>query len=489
MGVFTERAAWEEEIFQLELTSPAMGGPDGPLNAASGQLANRTQFLKLFADEVAEAREGEATLKDRINKRGVEPQDILSRYQYIGNEPVVASTGNVNLVTGGTQTIDGVECAIGNLVFLKDQTNPVENGFWEVQSGAWNRYAGYRPENTDCFTYKFIPINKGTVNAGKIFFLDTDMYAIDEDNLNFKESIFSHARLSGKAVIRDKAGKSGDITTLYKTLTAHGESREGRNLFDVLGVTSIAGVVAALRARCNGTGLPDFTELLLGDYLDLSSLTVDGTAYAWNSNYKNLRLVVSGFNTYKNMGDTENTKNHIVFTFRNCVHARAMSPENNNAGGYPASAMKTYLDGVFATGLRAALGGDYLYPVKRLISNKDVSPYCNWYLGTVWLPTEIEVFGVQSWGDELKTYSTPIQIPIYQDSFEYRVKRLNGSRHWWWLSSPTAALASSFCNCDDGGNTHYTRASSLGGVAPDSVRRTRCRRSAPIRPPQKEKTS
>jgi hypothetical protein len=381
----------------------------------------------------------------------VEPQDILSRYQYIGNEPVAASTGNGDVITVGAKTIDGVACAIGNLVFLKDQTDPTQNGFWEAQSGAWNRYAGYRGENADCFTYKFIAINKGTVNAGKIFFLDTDMYVVGEDNLNFKESIFSSTPRPGKAVIRDKSGKTGDITSLYKTLTAHGESREGRNLFDVLGVTSIAGVAAALCARCNGTGLPDFSELMLGDYLDLSSLTVDGTVYSWNASYKNLRLVVSGFNTYKNMGDTENTKNHILFTFRNCIHTRAMNSTNDNTGGYPASEMKTYLDGVFATGLRAALGGDYLYPVKRLISNKDVSPGYNWYLGTVWLPTEIEVFGLQSWGDELKTYSTPIQMPIYQDSYEYRVKRLNGSRHWWWLSSPTAALASSFCLCSAGG--------------------------------------
>jgi hypothetical protein len=447
MGVFTESPVWRDEIFRLDLNSPAMGGPDGPLNTAAGQLADRTAFLRQFSDEVAAARGGEASLAERIEKRGVEPQSILSKYQYIADEPVAASTGNIDVVTGGTQTIDGIACAIGNLVFLKDQTNPVENGYWEVQSGAWNRYAGYKAENADCFTYKFIAMNKGAANAGRVFFLDTDMYTIGEDNLNFKESIFSYWQRPGKAVIRDKNGKTGDITSLYKTLTAHGESREGRNLLDVLGVANIAGAMAALRARCNGTGLPDFSEILLGDYLDLPSLTVDGAVYTWNASYKNLRLVVSGFNTYKGAGDTENTKNHILFTFRNCPLTRAMNPTNDNTGGYPASDMKTYLDGVFATGLAAALGGDYLYPVKRLISNKDVSPGYNWYSGTVWLPTEIEVFGLQAFGDELKIYCTPIQMPIYQDSYEYRIKRLNGSRQWWWLSSPTAALASSFCDC------------------------------------------
>jgi hypothetical protein len=97
MGVFTEQAVWEDKIFQLDLTSPAMGGPDSPLNIAAGQLANRSQFLKLFADEVEEARGGETSLLERIEKRGVEPQNILSRYQYIGTEPVATSTDHVDV--------------------------------------------------------------------------------------------------------------------------------------------------------------------------------------------------------------------------------------------------------------------------------------------------------------------------------------------------------------------------------------------------------
>jgi hypothetical protein len=76
------------------------------------------------------------------------------------------------------------------------------------------------------------------------------------------------------------------------------------------------------------------------------------------------------------------------------------------------------------------------------------------------------MFGVQAFGDELKTYCTPIQMPIYQDSFEYRIKRFNGSRQWHWLASPTAALASSFCSCHYHGGTYYLAATSLGGVAP-----------------------
>jgi hypothetical protein len=70
MGIIAENPEWVEEIFALDLHSPALGGPGGPLNTAAQQLTSRTGYLKQFADEVAEAREGETSLKARIQKRG-----------------------------------------------------------------------------------------------------------------------------------------------------------------------------------------------------------------------------------------------------------------------------------------------------------------------------------------------------------------------------------------------------------------------------------
>ena len=46
MANLNETATWEPGIFQIETTTPALGGPEGPVNTAPRQLANRTRYLK-----------------------------------------------------------------------------------------------------------------------------------------------------------------------------------------------------------------------------------------------------------------------------------------------------------------------------------------------------------------------------------------------------------------------------------------------------------
>ena len=467
-----ENPQWIDDIFKIETTTPWVGGENGTANIQGKQFAERTAFLKKFADEVAEARGSETTLLERIEKRGVEPQNILSKFTFIAGGPVAASTENVDVTEGGLITVDGIAPAVGNLVFLKNQTDKKENGFWEVQTGAWNRFAGYTASDEDCFTYKFILVRQGETNAGRVFFLDADSYAIGTDPLDFKESIFSPRKLPGKVVIRDIEGEtqeSEDAAEASNTPEGWGCVTDGRSLLSVLGVDNIPDAIEALHVKTNPNGAPDFSGLQIGDYLDLPSLNDGTTTIAWNETYKNLRICIGGFNTYKSMGSTENTKNHIVFTFENCPITKEMSSTNDNTGGYPSSTvLKPYLEGGFLTGLVAALGHDYMYAVQRLISTKSGN---TWLSAKIFPPTEFEVFGAQVYGDEFgseasRKSSTPIQLPIYRDSYKHRIKRYNGSRQWWWLSTPYSASSSSFCDVIYFGDTHGTSASGTGGVAP-----------------------
>jgi hypothetical protein len=132
--------------------------------------------------------------------------NILSRYMLLPDTPVAASTENVDISTGGQLTIDGIVCSTGQLVFIKDQTDPKENGFWQVQTGSWNRYNGYTAETPDAFNNKLILIKAGTINHGKIFYMEKNS-AIGNDNLVFMESMFSSYNLPGKVFIRDIEGK------------------------------------------------------------------------------------------------------------------------------------------------------------------------------------------------------------------------------------------------------------------------------------------
>jgi hypothetical protein len=248
---------------------------------------------------------------------------------------------------------------------------------------------------------------------------------------------------------------------------------------------AIAEVTAELRRRCNNngeidnTGVPDFDVIRIGDYIDgfdLSGIAAapGGTApQAWNDTYKNNRILVSGFNTYKNAGDTENVKNHILFTFRNVICQGQMNGAHANANGYAATLMRTWLegadgagDGVFALGLKSALGGDYLYTIRKYHSKKNPTGR-TWNNYTVWPPTEIEVHGSQMLGDEAGAYPTAdVHFPIYHDSIVYRVKRFNGSRYSWRESTPYASDSLAFCLVDEMGCASQTGAAWVLGVSP-----------------------
>ena len=415
------------------------------------------------------------SLANNVNNLYKYSNDILSRFSLLDDLPVACSTANVDIATGGEMTIDGVSVSIGQLVFLKDQTDAKENGFYEVQSGAWNRYTGYTTSVPAAFKHKLVFVKAGTTNKGKVFYLNGDFEQIGTDELNFVESDFSPYAIANKAVIRDKDGRfrakapkdKEDVARKQEIdeATANTGSTEGRNLLTVLGVTTVAEAMEVLHERCNGEGKADFSGLMIGDYLDLPSLTVDGTTYTWNAAYQNLRIVISGFNHYIHCGSMENTKNHILWTFKNVVLQKAMNNSDTNASGYSVSTMKTYLDGVFALGLGAALGSsDYLYTISRAISKKSST---EWVRNTVFLPTEVEVFGVATYGDDQNGWNTNIQYPIYRDSSYYRCKKYNGSRAWWWEATPYVSNSATFCYVGSGGNSNANNASdSHGGVAP-----------------------
>ena len=264
----------------------------------------------------------------------------------------------------------------------------------------------------------------------------------------------------------------------------------GRDLLKVLGVSTIAQAMAALRTCCNGTGLPNFFGLMVGDYLDginLSAIPAEngGTAgQAWNASYLNNRIVLSGFNTYKQTGNTEVTKNHLLFTFRNIPLRKRMNPTNDNTGGYAASEIRAFLEGVngdgtgdyagattvttgaFLNALKAQIG-DYILPVRRLLSTK-LSSGVNWAWLTcsLFLPSEHEIFGASAFGDPSYDDGLKIQFPIYQKASTYRCKRYNGSRDWHWECSPSSGSAAYFAGVSNYGLTYHYTASAVGGCAP-----------------------
>lgn len=85
MANLQENAVWEPGIFQNEADTRWSPGPDGGSNRQSKQLANRTAWLKQFADELAAARGGKANLDARLDQYDVfDPANIAGLYAFTG---------------------------------------------------------------------------------------------------------------------------------------------------------------------------------------------------------------------------------------------------------------------------------------------------------------------------------------------------------------------------------------------------------------------
>jgi hypothetical protein len=248
---------------------------------------------------------------------------------------------------------------------------------------------------------------------------------------------------------------------------------------------AIAQVMAELRRRCNnngeidGTGIPDFRGLAVGDYLDgldLSGITAPpgGQApAAFNSIYANNRIVIAGFNFYKNAGNVPNAKNHIVFMFEGAIATGQMNPTNDNTGGYAASAIRAWLEGAngdgagpFATALNQRLGG-CLYTIRKYEGNKD-APAWNTY--TVFLPSEIELYGQRVTGSDIlsttQRFIMPaIQLPVFR-SMEMLCKTINGVKMNCWTSSAYAYSNALFCHASGIGYAACNNASVAQGLSP-----------------------
>jgi hypothetical protein len=235
----------------------------------------------------------------------------------------------------------------------------------------------------------------------------------------------------------------------------------GRDLLTQMGASSVADAVTEIHQRVHaGT----FEDLLLLDYIDLPSMNIGGTTIANNPSYENLRICIAGFNKYFDIGDGLNLQDHIVWAFKNCVAQKAMNSANDNAGGFSVSALMAYLGSDFLSALAVALGPDNnIYSVSRRVSKKGSG---EWFLSAVWQPTELEVFGAQTYGDEIAALGGEpmIVLPGYQSGL--RVKKFNGSAVPWWLATPYASGATHFCTVAADGTPYYGGASTSRGVAP-----------------------
>lgn len=207
---------------------------------------------------------------------------------------------------------------------------------------------------------------------------------------------------------------------------------EGRNLLDVYHAETIAEVMAILHQKCVNH---DFSNLFIGDYLNLPTLTIDGV------NYDNHRILVSGFNLYYGVNDT-NYLNHIVWTFKDVVLKKRMNDSDSNTGGYNSSELKTFLDEVFSPELERAIGIN-LYPISKIDTNSTSSGFSVMTNIKAFVPHESEILGI-SFRDNITMLMFSVRFPIYARSKFYFNKKYNNIPCRYWLSGTPATNTSGY---------------------------------------------
>lgn len=142
MGVLAETTQWENTIRQLEVSDPALGGPDGPVNIAPRQLANRTQYLKSelgkAQSEITKARGGKTTLAERL--AALETQTLQGDLSYAGTTGVTVShtLGTTNY-TVNIMPIANTNGDLGDVY-----VNKAANAFTVYNTGGYRGQARYQ---------------------------------------------------------------------------------------------------------------------------------------------------------------------------------------------------------------------------------------------------------------------------------------------------------------------------------------------------------
>ena len=278
------------------------------------------------------------------------------------------------------------------------------------------------------------------------------------DSLTRQDTTWSSSKIA-EELSKIKPDYAGLAATLGQNFT-NGILTE-RNLVDVLGATSAKDAFAKLQAK---TSVGDFTNLGLGDYIDIPSITFDGQTLTHNPSYENLRAQIIAFDYFKN---SPNTTHHAVMQFKHCPFKKEINSADSNVGGYPAMPIADYLSTTFGAGLEAAMGINCLSIMQYF--QTDATSWSQLISYKVFLPTENQLIGHKGSSTvATDTVSYELgQFPYYAINPKGLMKNLNGVLHYYWTASPLFADGRYFALVDRDGDVDHTRVMGIDvGVAP-----------------------
>ena len=208
---------------------------------------------------------------------------------------------------------------------------------------------------------------------------------------------------------------------------------------------------------------------------DTKSVTINGNNYM-------VRIANKTIGEHCGDNDTEysQTACGFVVEFAEIVEKRAMNSTNTNVGGWPATEMRTYLNGTFYNSLPSDLQAA-IKPT-RVISGHGSNDSTNFTTtDNLYLLSSEEVYGTDDGEYHFydTAYGTSHQLEYYSNNgvtystrsyrgtnLDKAVKQYNSSNTWWWLRPANSSHYNSFYMISGIGYLLINGSSSTVGVSP-----------------------
>ena len=159
---------------------------------------------------------------------------------------------------------------------------------------------------------------------------------------------------------------------------------------------------------------------------------------------------------------SDNTTAPITFIMEDCFKTTyAMNSSNTNSGGWKSAALRTTLNGTIYNTFPSDLKAVMKTTRKKRYNGGGSVATLNTVDDKLWLPSEIELFGTYSYtgGSAEGTL-----YPIYTDNTS-RIKKVNGSAHYYWTSSARGSNTRNFVVVGSNGSVSNRNASYSNGVS------------------------
>ena len=169
-------------------------------------------------------------------------------------------------------------------------------------------------------------------------------------------------------------------------------------------------------------------------------------------------------------GETSETACGFVVEFADIISLQRMNSTDDNRGGWPSSAMRTYVNGTVYNALPSDLQS--VITETKVISGHGATPGATNYVSNdkLYLLSPKEI-----WNDNQK-YDTARaetrQLDYYKNkgvtlsNYSEAIKQYNGSDKFWWLRSANSSDINYFLIARSYGDLYHVYASSTYGVAP-----------------------